>query len=245
MRILIILLSSIVLAACSGAKDTPLPRDLGKMDTIKSAMEKLTPEERELASGYIMRHTIGAKLVSIFGGKEGPGIPEGMTIGKAIDEQRKFKADAAIEEAKQQALKVKLQAEREAAQKKMREAVTVTLVSKELVTEHGYSGIVTDENIRVVFGYKNNTDKEIAGVKGLVSVKDLFDEEISGFQISNDTSIPAGESIVWTGSRSVKFSLGTNKDRKFAELGGDKFKVVWEPEVIVFSDGTKITAPKE
>lgn len=245
MRILTILLCSIVLAACSGPKDTPLPRELDKMDTIKPAMEKLTAEERELAAGYIMRHTIGAKLGGLFGGKEGPGIPEGMTIGKAIEEQRKFKADAAIEEAKQQALKAKLQAEREAAQKQMREAVTVTLVSKKLAVEHGYSGIVTDENLQVVFGYKNNTDKEVAGVKGYVSVKDLFGEEISGFLISNDTTIPAGQSTTWTGSRSVRFSLGNNKDRKLAELGDDKYKVVWEPEMIVFKDGTKLTAPKE
>lgn len=245
MRILTILLVSIVLAACSGPKDTPLPRDLDKMDTIKPAMEKLTPEERELAAGYIMRHTIGAKLGGLFGGKEGPGIPEGMTLGKAIEEQRKFKADAAIEEAKQQALKAKLQAERESAQKQMREAVTVTLVSKKLVTEHGYSGIVTDENLQVVFGYKNNTDRDVAGVKGYVSVKDLFGEEISGFLISNDNTIPAGQSATWTGSRSVRFALGDNKDRKLAELGEDKYKVVWEPEMIVFKDGTKLTAPKE
>lgn len=245
MRILIILLSSILLAACSGPKDTPLPRDLDKMDTIKPAMEKLTPEERELAAGYIMRHTIGAKLGGLFGGKEGPGIPDGMTIGKAIEEQRKFKADAAIEEAKQQALKAKLQAEREAAQKQMREAVTVTLVSKKLDTESGYSGIITDENLQIVFGYKNNTDKDVAGVKGYVSVKDLFGEEISGFLISNDNTIPAGQSATWTGSRSVRFALGDNKDRKLAELGEDKYKVVWEPEMIVFKDGTKITAPKE
>lgn len=245
MRILTILLCSIVIAACSGPKDTPLPRELDKMDTIKPAMEKLTAEERELAAGYIMRHTIGAKLGGLFGGKEGPGIPEGMTIGKAIEEQRKFKADEAIEEAKQQALKAKLQAEREAAQKQMREAVTVTLVSKKLAVEHGYSGIVTDENLQVVFGYKNNTDKEVAGVKGYVSVKDLFGEEISGFLISNDTTIPAGQSTTWMGSRSVRFSLGKNKDRKLAELGDDKYSVVWEPEMIVFKDGTKLTAPKE
>lgn len=245
MRILTILLVSVVLAACSGPKDTPLPRDLDKMDTIKPAMEKLTPEERELAAGYIMRHTIGAKLGGLLGGKEGPGIPEGMTLGKAIEEQRKFKADASIEEAKQQALKAKLQAEREAAQKQMRDAVTVTLVSKKLVTERGYSGIVTDENLQVVFGYKNNTDKDVSGVKGYVSVKDLFGDEISGFQIANDTTIPAGQSTTWTGSRSVQFSLGHNQDRKLAELGDDKYKVVWEPQMIVFKDGTKLTAPEE
>jgi len=241
---LAILLCLIILTACSGPKDTPLPRELDKMDSIKPAMEKLTPEERELVAGYIMRHTIGAKLSGLFGGKESPGIPEGMTIGKAIEEQSKFKADAAVEEAKQHALKAKLQAEREAAIKPMREAITVTLLSKKLEIEHGYSGMVMDEKLQVTFGYKNNSTKDIAGVKGYISVKDLFGDEISGFMISNDNTIKAGESITWTGSRSVKYSLGNNKDRKLAELEEDKFKVVWEPHMIVFKDGTELTAPE-
>lgn len=242
---LTILLCLIIFTACSGPKDTPLPRELDKMDSIKPAMEKLTPEERELVAGYIMRSTIGAKLSELFGGKGGPGIPEGMTIGKAIEEQRKFKADAIVEETKQQALKAKLQAEREAAIKPMREAITVTLVSKKLEIEHGYSGIVMDEKLEVTFGYKNNSAKDIAGVKGYISVKDLFGDEISGFLVSNDNTIKAGESISWTGSRSVKYSLGDNKDRKLAELEDDKFKVAWEPRMIVFKDGTKLTAPEQ
>jgi len=241
---LVVLVCSILLVACSGPKDTPLPRDLDKIESIKASMEKLTPDERELAAGYIMRHTIGAKLGGLFGGKEGPGIPEGMTLGKAIDEQRKFKADVALEEAKQQALKVKLEAEREAALKPMREAITVTLVSKKIATERGYSGMVMDENLEVTFGYKNNTDKDVSGVKGRISTKDLFGDEISAFQISNDSTIKAGQTATWSGSRSVRFSMGSNKDRKLAELGDDKFKVVWEPQAIVFSDGTKLAVPE-
>lgn len=241
---LLVVASLMALAACSGPKDTPLPKDLEKMESIKPAMEKLTPEERELAAGYIMRHTIGAKLGGLFGGKEGPGIPEGMTLGKAIEEQRKFKADAALEEAKQQALKAKLQAEREAAMKPMLDAVTVTLVSKKIATERGYSGMVMDENLEVTFGYKNNTAKDISGVKGRVSVKDLFGDELSAFQISNDSTIKAGQTATWTGSRSVRFSMGNNKDRKLAELSDDKYKVVWEPQAIVFADGTKLVLPE-
>lgn len=241
---LTILLCSIVLAACSGPRDTPLPRDLDKIESIKPAMEKLSPEERTLVTGYIIRHTVGASLGALFGGKEGPGIPEGMTLGKAIEEQRKFNADAAIDEAKQQALKTKLQAEREAAIKPMREAITVTLVSKKISTERG-GGIVMDENLEVTFGYKNNTDKDIAGVKGYISVKDLFGDEISGFLISNDNTMKAGQTVTWAGSRSVRFSLGNNKDRKLAELEDDKFKVVWEPKMIIFKDGTKLTVPDQ
>lgn len=245
MRVNVLAVAALMaLAACSGPKDTPLPRDLEKIESIKPAMEKLTPEERELAAGFIMRHTIGAKIAGLFGGKEGPGIPEGMTLGKAIEEQRKFKADAALEEAKQQALKAKLQTEREAAMKPMLDAVTVTLVSKKIATERGYSGIVMDENLEVTFGYKNNTAKDISGVKGRISVKDLFGDELSAFQISNDSTIQAGQTATWTGSRSVRFSMGNNKDRKLAELSDDKYKVMWEPQAIVFADGTKLVLPE-
>lgn len=233
----------LVLAACSGPKDTPLPRDLEKLDSLTPTLEKLTTEERELVGGYILRIGVGSKLKGVFGGEEGPGIPEGMTIGKAIEEQRKFKADLAIKEAKQQALQAKLASEREAAVKPLREAVTVTLVSKKTVPEYGYSGMLTDEHLQVVFGYQNNTGKDIAGVKGHISIKDLFGEQISGFLVSNDDTLKAGESITWTGSRSVKYGMNKEGDRKLGGLEASKYTVVWEPWMVVFADGTKLADP--
>ncbi len=231
---LTILLCSIILAACSGPKDTPLPRELDKMESIKPAMEKLTPEERELAAGYIMRHTLGAKLGALFGGKESPGIPEGMTLGKAIDEQRKFKADADIEEAKQKALRAKLQAEQEAVLKPMKEAVTVTLVSKKVKTGHVYDGLEMN------FGYKNNSDKDIAGVKGEITAFDLFGDRICSVRISNDKTIKAGQAVTWVAMD--YFGMG-NSCRKLADLEDGKFKIGWQPQMIVFTDGTKLTVP--
>lgn len=231
-----------VLAACSGPKDAPLPRDLEKLDSLKPVFEKLTPEERELVGGYIMRIGVGSKLKGVFGGEEGPGIPEGMTIGKAIEEQRKFKADLAIEEAKQQAIQAKLAAEREAALKPLREAVTVTLVSKKVVPEY-YSGYLTDQFLEVVFGYQNNTSKDIAGVKGHVSIRDIFGEQVSGFLVSNDDTLKAGESVTWTGSRSVKYGMNKEGDRKLGGLEASKYTVVWEPWMIMFADGTKLADP--
>lgn len=242
-RLTLLIAALLVIAGCGGPKDTPLPRELDKLDTIKPAMDKLTEDERMMAAGYIMRHTLVAKMKGLFGGQEGPGIPEGMTLGKAIDEQRAFLAKQAAEEANQKALKEKLVAERIAAMKPMQEAVTVTLVSRKLKPEYGYGGSLLDEHLVVVFGYKNNTAKDIAGVKGHISVKDLFGDEISGFLVSNDTTIKAGDSITWSGSRSVKYPRGTNKDRKLAELEDDKFKLVWEPQMVVFKDGSKLTVP--
>lgn len=230
----------LVLSGCNGAKNTEIPTDLQSMDSIKPEMEKLEPEERELVAGYIMRHTIGAAF-----GEKTDGIPKGTTIGAAIDEQRKFIADRKLEEAKQAALKAELEARREAAARQMRDAVTVTLVSKKIEVERGYSGIVMDEHFAASFGYQNNTDKTVAGVKGYLSIKDLFGDEISGFAISNDQTIEPGKSITWKGSRSVKYAIGDNNDRKLAGLDDTKYKVVWEPKMIVFTDGTKLEQPED
>lgn len=242
-----ILLLSCLLIACSSPKDTPIPKDLEKMESIKESMKKLTPEERDLVTSYIMRHTIGAQIAAAFGDgdKKPEGIPDGMTIGKAIAEQRKFKAEKEAEEAKQKALKEKLQAEKDKASKAMRDAVTVTLVSKKLEAETGYSGIKLDENIKIVVGYKNNTSKDISGVKGTLDVKDVFGEELSGFNISNDMTIKAGGTATWVGSRSTRFGMNSNNDRKFADLPEGKYTIEWHPAMIVFADGSKMTLPDD
>jgi hypothetical protein len=244
LRIAVFSILTVILSACGGPEDTPLPKDLTSMDSVKSSIVKLNDEDKELVTAYILRYTLGAKLGGLFGGKDGLGIPEGMTIGKAIEEQRKFKAEQAVEETKAAALKEKLRSDRDAAMKSMREVVTVVLVSKKLRDERGSSGIQLDEHLEVTFGYKNNSPKDIAGVKGYISVRDLFNDEISGFAVSNDETIRAGETKTWSGSRSVKFAMGQNKDRKLAELSDDKFKIVWEPKVVVFTDGNKLTAPE-
>lgn len=238
-----LLLALLLISGCSDPKNTTIPSDLSKIDTLKPVMEKMTEEERTLVTAYILRHTMGSAMATAFGGKADP-IPEGMTIGKAIEEQRQFKEKQKAQEMAEQQLKEKLKAEREKAIGEMRNTVTVTLTEKKLATEYGYSGIAMDEKLNIKIGYKNNTDKEIAGVKGRLTIHDLFGDEISAFQVSNDDAIPAHWTITWSGSRSVKYALGNNKDRKFAELADDKFKQVWEPQSIVFKDGSKLSVPE-
>ena len=79
----------IALSACSKPTDTVVPTSLDKMVSIKPQMEKLTSEEKDLFSKYLVRHTVGSAMGGMFGIKVDP-IPEGITIGKAIDEEREF-----------------------------------------------------------------------------------------------------------------------------------------------------------
>ncbi|TFY99266.1 hypothetical protein EZ313_22140 [Ramlibacter henchirensis] len=236
---LLIAVAVVALVGCSDPKHTALPTEIEKYETIKPQVEKLTPEERELFAKYAMRKAMKGTLL---GGMAG--ATDATTIGEAIENQRTFMAEAARREAEAAALKEKAKAQREAGLKAMRDIVTVALVSKRLDVQRGYSGIEMDRKFVMSVAYKNSGTKDIAGVKGTLIVQDLFGDTLSEFLISNDETIKVGDTVTWTGSRSTRFSFGNNKDEKLAELSDDKFKVVWEPEMVVFTDGTKLTAPK-
>lgn len=238
-RAIFILAAALSLAACQKATDTAIPSEVATWDKeLAPAVQKLSPEERALFTAYIVR----AKMGEVFGGK---GVPPGTTIGMAIEDQRRFAEQKAKEEAEAKALAEKIKKERAAAMEQMRQAVTVALVEKSVEVERGYSGMEMDRKLWVRFAYKNNSDKVIAGVKGTITINDLFGDRISAFAISNDDTIPPGASKVWAGSRSIKFAVGNyNKDEKLADLPPEKYSLQWEPAAVVFADGTKLTAPE-
>lgn len=70
-----VLIFVIVLGACSKPTDTVVPTSIDKMESIKPKLEKLTPEEKDLFRSYLSDHNT---------------IPEGLTIGEAIDEERNY-----------------------------------------------------------------------------------------------------------------------------------------------------------
>lgn len=92
-----------LLVACGDPHDTRVSADISQWrDTVKPSLQKLTPEEQALFTEYVRRHAILADEVGLNGDKADP-IPEGMTIGKAIADQRDYVA-------KQQALEAKAKA---------------------------------------------------------------------------------------------------------------------------------------
>lgn len=54
-----------VLMSCTDPRDTILPKDVSKPDTLKPVLDKLSPEERELLAGYVARHTMGGARLGI------------------------------------------------------------------------------------------------------------------------------------------------------------------------------------
>ena len=90
MRIFSIFCFALLLVACGDPHDTKVPADISKWSsTVKPALQKLTPDEQVLFTQYVRRHTIGADQGELIGDKADP-IPDGMTIGKAIEDQRNY-----------------------------------------------------------------------------------------------------------------------------------------------------------
>ncbi|MHB1238792.1 MAG: hypothetical protein ACYCY7_14640 [Gallionella sp.] len=91
MKIYSILCLALLLAACGGdPHDTKVPADITKWSSsVKPSLQKLTPDERVLFSQYVVRHISGSAGAGLIGDKSDP-IPDDMTIGKAIEDQRNY-----------------------------------------------------------------------------------------------------------------------------------------------------------
>ncbi len=84
---------------------------------------------------------------------------------------------------------------------------------------------------------KNQTGREIHGVRGVVRFTTLFGEEIADIYIESTDAIPPGQVI------GVNWDIPTDRlspdafDKlKKAQL--DKVRQIWYPRTIVFTDGT-------
>lgn len=98
MRIISVLCCTLLLVACGDPHDTKVPADISRWSsTVKPALQKLTPEERILFTDYVRRHTILTDEVGLHGDKADP-IPKGMTLGRAISEQRDYIAREKVKE---------------------------------------------------------------------------------------------------------------------------------------------------
>jgi len=230
-----LVLPLLFLVSCSNPRDTPLPKDLSNIETIKPSLDKLSPEERGFVAGYIMRHTIGAAFGSAFGVKADP-IPDGMTIGKAINEQKEFIEKQKSIEAAKKLEKEKADAARKVLADQMAKVLTVRLIDIQL-HKATYSNFDVNNSINLTFSFENKGLKTITGLKGIATFKDKFGDLISELPIKVDQEIQAGKSV--TISLSKNFNQFDSGDRNLASLEAAKTNFSISPEVILFSDGTK------
>lgn len=231
-KTLTLLLISLALYGCNNPQSTVIPTDMAKLEQIQDSVKKLSEDDRKNLMAYLMRTQMSSAL-------GGGALEPGVTIGEALKRQKQWADDQEKQELAQVALKAKLAAEHEAAMKKLASTVTVTVLSKTLVPKNYNMRRYSDVQ-EIKLGIENLTEKDIAGVKGVVKFYDIFGKEAGAIGFSLDSGIKAKGTDTWEGTRDYNQFIDSHKSLAALEEG--KYTTKFEPEMIVFADGTKMTA---
>ncbi|HEU0015801.1 MAG TPA: hypothetical protein VFQ45_19135 [Longimicrobium sp.] len=225
-------------AACSDVRDQPLTART--VAELKGA-DQLNAEERGLLVSYMLRATLGT--TGLLGGDtKGAKLDGSVTIGEAIEAQRKFVRDDSIRAANEKKAEEQRLARRNAQLAEMRRAVTAAVVGK------GFQAADTrnfqfQDYITFRLEVANNGSKPISGIKGGFVFRDQFDDEIISIGYKHDETLAPGAKA--TVNKVYDYNQYMDDHRKLRETPLDKLKVTWEPETVIFTDGTRLELPKD
>lgn len=236
--VLAVILSS-ALTGCwqSDPKRTVLSSDIStwKADSsLEAAVNKLNDEDKRLLSAYAVRATMG----QAFGGA---GIPQGSTIGSAIEAQKAWEEAQRQAKAQQDALAAEVQKKQLESLKEMNSALTTSLLKFAYVpadiSKQQYS-----DSFEVQIAFKNNTQDKVIGVRGVVVFKDVFGETIKRINLSNDRDIQAGATVIYDGT--MDYNQFMDEDIKLRNTDKSKLIFEWIPDIYLFDGGKKLEMPK-
>ncbi len=225
------ILLSVFIIGCSNPKDEVLPPNLNEADmkVLAEKVKSLNEEDKVLLTQYLMR----SEMSKAFGGT---GASTGTTVGEAIENQKQWAVEQKAEEQAKNERAAKLKAEKDAKTAEFEKAVSVTVFDKNLVKGDWQSFITLDVDI------KNNSTKKIAGLKGVIRFFDKFGDLIVSFHFGDDTlNIPAGDSLKSTFT--WDYNQFMDEHSKFINTSLEGMTYKFEPEQILFEDGTKLDMP--
>lgn len=226
-----------ILAACNPATEAVIPNDPSTWEKeLAPAIAKLKDEDKELLRAYLVR----MKLAEAFSKEEG-GVPIGTTIGKALEDQRKWRERQEEIKAEAAALKRKLEKDAELVRTEISKAVTFALISKSQLNEnYAARRYSAEQNFKI--GVKNNSQKELIGVSGALEFIDVFDKVVGGVTFSISEKIKPGGEYTWIGSRD--YNQFNKEHRALWNLEEGKYTTRFVPTALVYADGTKVSVEK-
>lgn len=226
-----------LLSSCSDLRDRPLHElEDGELK------EELSAAEFELVQGYMMRQVGDAfrdGMAAAFSGAEmkPPQIDSTMTIREILEAEKKARHDDSVRVVQEQKAAAEAEARRKAEIARLRQTVILTPLSKGFVDEDIYKGRF-DAYVTLRVALKNDSNKEISGVKGTIQVMDKFEDEVIQLSYKYDKKIPAGERVTEMGY--YEYNQFIDSHQAFRGLDLESMKIEWIPEMILFSDGTKL-----
>ncbi|MFA6978927.1 MAG: hypothetical protein WC209_06335 [Ignavibacteriaceae bacterium] len=230
-NVLLIFLMSFLFFSCSESiKEKKMTQS--NIQKIKDSKE-LTQKEKELFATYLIR----TNLKNAFSGDKDFLIDSTITIGEAIKKQKEWVIEDSIKTANEQKAAEEAFQKKQLQIQKLKNIVTVNIVRKSF-SEADYSKY----NV-ITISINNNSDSTIIGVKGTLKISDMFGDAISNLEVKYDKILKPKERAFNTGYYDYNQFMDRDTKLKFTEL--EKMKVVWEPEMIIFNDGSKLVLGDE
>ncbi len=116
-------------------------------------------------------------------------------------------------------------------------ALSVNLVGKNFTERDFYAGRSSD-NLSFSIQQTNKSAKDIRGYKGVFAIKDIFGDEIIKVSYKSDEVLRAGQSK--KEEMSLNYNQFTNSHQKLRAAAMENLRVEWQPEMIMFADGTAL-----
>ena len=218
-KLLLLVGMTAVLFSCS----TPMEKKYNEKTALKDIQlikAAIDSTEFNLLAGSVFRLKLEDKKL------------EEMTYAEILEDGKKWKAEQEKIEAEQKALAEKAAKDEAERIKKLTESVIVSCFEK------GYSEVDYQDYITYKFVILNKSEKAIRAVKGDITFTNLFDEKIKSLSFVYDKPIEAGEQVNWDATTEYNQFMSGDKTLKNKDL--KDLKVVWNPEKIIFEDGTTL-----
>lgn len=219
MKKALIILSSILVVACSSPLDKKYSEDTIKEDA-KELRSELDSSDVKLLMGSIFRLTMQQEDLTK------------MTYGEILENGKAWKAEQDRIEAEQKALQEKAAREEAERVARLQNAVMVTCFKK------GYTEVNYQDYITYGFAIQNKSEQDIRAVKGEIMFTDLFDDEIKTLSFTYDQPIKAGATSNWNATTDYNQFMDDDVRLKNKEL--KDLKIVWKPIKVIFQDGSTL-----
>ena len=177
---------------------------------------KLSNEEKELYRQAVSRNN--------------PELLNGKTIEMIIEEEENRQAE------EKRALEEK-RAKEEAEKQELANAVTLNVYNKNVIYKDTSAWRFNDF-VELKMNCKNNTDKNIVALKGIVKVSDLFGNAILDITLLYDKGTISAKSEVDIKDIGLEINQFMDAHIKIRDTEFEKLKFTFETTSIAFDDGT-------
>ena len=194
--------------------------------TVNQDLKDLRDYGASSADTTLLRFYINNKFFS------GTAVKQNMTYKQLLEQARLAFISRELDDIKTNEEIALKKAEDHAKTDSMRNVISVSLVSKDNNND-------INDIIQVKFNIHNNNEKDIRAFRGDIIFKDVFGDVLKKYDMECDILIAAHQSIMYNAQ--IKYDELSNADIKFLNADVSDLQFVFDPKLILFDDGSRMS----